>query len=211
MSRIIARARSRGPAEVGRTIASRIASEIWSDATLVMLRRDVGPDVPDRDDLLFRLADVTDAERYARDVGTDSAETFRARLVDPLRCVVVEREGRLVHASWITTGSAWTAELRRNLTPPPGGIYIFESFTRADARGLGIYPFALRNIVALAAAEGLEHAWVAVEDDNAPSLRAVGKAGFEEVFRISYRRRFGVLRIETPTGSASEIAVSFMS
>jgi ribosomal protein S18 acetylase RimI-like enzyme len=161
--------------------------------------------------LEFRIATPADADDYARDIGTDSAATFRARLSEATRCVVVVRNGRLAHASWITTAAAWTRELRCYLQPPEGDAYIYESFTTEEARGLGIYPFALRNIVSLLRSEGRGTAWVAVEDDNAASLRAVTKAGFREAFRIPYYRRLGVLKIGSPSGRAAGIASSFMS
>jgi ribosomal protein S18 acetylase RimI-like enzyme len=203
--------RARGAAEVATMVGHRLKEELWSRDVLVMFERPADLDPIAQEGLEFRVATATDADDYARDIGTDSAATFRARLSDATRCVVVVRNDRLVHASWITTAAAWTRELRRYLHPPTGDAYIYESFTAAAARGLGIYPFALRNIVALLRAEERGTAWVAVEADNAASLRAVTKAGFEEAFRIPYVRRLGVLKIGRPSGPAAEIARSFMS
>ena len=192
-------------------LGHRLAEEVWSGNGLIMFERPCDLDPIAVDGLEFRVATSGDAEDYARDIGTDSASSFRARLSDSTRCVIVGRSGRLVHASWVTTAGAWTRELRRYLRPPNDDGYIYESFTRADTRGLGIYPFALRNIVALLHSERRARAWVAVEIENAASIRAVTKAGFEEAFRIPFKRRFGLLRIGSITGPASDLATSFLS
>ena len=47
--------------------------------------------------------------------------------------------------------------------------------------------------------------WVAVEVDNIPSLKAVTKGGFEEAWRITYRRRLGILRVDAPRGPGASI------
>ena len=78
---------------------------------------------------------------------------------------------------------------------PGGDCYVYESFTRADARGLGIYPFELMGICAWAKQQGLSHVWVGVESGNAASLKAVAKVGFEPQFTISFRRNVGRLEV----------------
>ena len=50
-------------------------------------------------------------------------------------CFVVEDGDRFLHSSWVTTTGAWTREIRAYLCPPQGDAYVYESFTRADARG----------------------------------------------------------------------------
>jgi ribosomal protein S18 acetylase RimI-like enzyme len=144
-----------------------------------------------------RVATAADGPIYERDIGTDSAATFTIRLTEQTRCFVVEAPGpKLVHATWVTTSAAWTRELGGYLVVPPGDAYVYESFTRPDARGRGIYPLALAEICRELAAEGIERVWVGVEEDNEPSIRAVTKTGFRESFRIRYRRKFGHLQID---------------
>jgi hypothetical protein len=46
---------------------------------------------------------------------------------------------------------------------------------------------------------------VAVEVDNAPSLKAVKKAGFEEAFEISYQRRWGHITVSDPEGPGADL------
>jgi ribosomal protein S18 acetylase RimI-like enzyme len=200
LSKVAARARARGLAEVASLGAHRIREMASSRGGLIVLSRATGGEPPVTEGYTFRAATAADAHRYARDVGTDSARTFAARLSDATRCYVVEHEGRLLHSTWITTAAAWTREIHRYFRPPSGDAYIYESYTRAEARGRGLYPFALANIAAAEAAAGIRRLWVAVEEDNAASLRAVTKGGFEESFRVAFARRFGRLQVVEATG-----------
>ena len=196
--RTLARARSRGTGEVVRLAGARLKEAAGSGDTLVVcsLAAEIEPSAGEG--FLFRSATSDDGDLYARDVGTDSRRSFRARLSPTTSCFVVESKGRLLHATWVTTSGAWTRELQSYIRPPHGDAYVFESFTRPDARGKGVYPFALRKIASHAAGRGLGNLWVAVEAGNPSSLRAVSKAGFRPVFRLEYRRRWGRLTVQIP-------------
>ena len=189
----------------------RLKEWLSSSDDLVMFVTDARSGAPDRVDLAFRQASPSDGPRYARDIGTDSAVTFAARLSADTHCFLVDDGTTLLHASWVTTGGAWMRELRGYLVPPPGDAYVYESFTRADARGRGVYPFALANILGWAASGGISRVWVAVEEANPPSLRAVGKAGFEEAFRLPFSRSLGRLRIGAASGPDAEKARTLLS
>ena len=195
--KVLTRARARGLREVLGTGVARLREFISSADEIIILARPAGspPGPPERDDLEFVKATREDGARYARDIGTDSASTFAARLSDTTHCFLVIDKGRVLHATWATTRSAWTRELGGYLVVPEGDCYVYESFTRADARGQGIYPFSLRGICAWAARQGLQRVWVGVEAGNAASLRAVGKAGFEPQLTISFRRSVGRLEV----------------
>lgn len=166
--------------------------------------RETGGEPPSRSDLSFREAFGEDAARYARDIGTDSASTFRRRLSPWTRCFVVDDGSTFLHASWITTSRAWTSEIRGYISPPLGDAYIYESFTRPETRGRGIYPFALFSICADLGQHRIGRAWVGVETDNVPSIRAITKAGFEEAFELSFHRRIGRVQIDDLRGPLAE-------
>ena len=193
------RLRSRGVKEVIELVGGRIRDTVSSEGRLVIFCIETAVSSEGRDDIVLRRGRPEDGAAYARDIGTDSAGTFRARLSQDTWCYLVETEGsHLVHATWCTTGGAWTREVGACLVPPEGSAYVYESFTLADARGRGIYPFALRGISADLASRGIGRLWVAVESDNIPSLRAVAKAGFREASHVSFRRRWG--RVEAESG-----------
>ncbi len=206
VAKTLARARSRGLGEAAASLADQLRSVLATDGTLEFLVRGTEERSPERDDLVFRVANFGDADAYARSIGTDSAATFRARLSDETSCYLVLTDDRIAHASWATTRAAWTAELGRLVTPPAGAAYVYESFTAPELRGHGIYPFALRCICADLAARGLHEAWIGVDPTNAPSVRAITKAGFEPVLSVRYRKRWGRIDVGPVRGPRSEAA-----
>ena len=202
---------SRGAGELAGLARARMREWASSDDELIMLVRDAAAPTPafGRDPgLAFRKATPTDGTAYARAIGTDSPRTFRRRLTATAHCFLVE-SGELLHASWVTSSAAWTREIAAFIAPPPGDCYVYESFTAPAARGRGVYPFALAGICSWASGAGLDRVWVAVEGGNAPSLKAITKAGFEPSYSIRYRRRWGrvKLSVERPRGVATPSVV----
>lgn len=189
------RVRARGPIELWELVSSRIRDNVWSDDVLVVFASDTVGEPPAGGELRLTVAGPGDAADYARDIGTDSEKTFGARLSDESLCYLVRDGDRILHSSWVSLFAAWTRELRGYVVPPSGDAYVYESFTRSDARGRGVYPFALRGIRQDLASKGIRRVWVAAEADNAASLRAIEKAGFGERYRLAYRRRLGAFRL----------------
>ncbi|MDQ4064677.1 MAG: GNAT family N-acetyltransferase [Actinomycetota bacterium] len=150
--------------------------------------------VRDVEGVTFRAATAGDAPRYARDVGTDSITTFVRRLDATNRCFIVDMDDRIVHSSWFTTSKSWVGEIAAYFILPPRHGYVYESFTHPRARGRGLYPLALARICRLVADEGCPRVWVAIEEDNLSSRRAVEKAGFEAIYAIAFERRLGSVR-----------------
>src|SRR5688572_24669503 len=107
-SKLRARIKARGPAEVAALGLARTRELISSDRRLLFLARDLsavdatatgrGPEGVE-----FREAGPEDAGRYERDIGTDAGHTFAARLSDRTRCFVVIGNGHFLHSTWITT------------------------------------------------------------------------------------------------------------
>jgi GNAT superfamily N-acetyltransferase len=191
---------------------SRLSELSSSRETLILYVRPPAPLTTDRasENLRFVKASPADGVRYARDIGTESPSTFRARLAPDVHCYLVTEGDTVLHSSWLTTSGAWTREIGSYLSPPPGDAYVYESFTGPRARGRGIYPFALAGIMDRCKGDGVKLVWVGVESRNAPSIRAITKAGFEEGFRLPYARRYGKVSLEPPEGPRSRTAIGFL-
>jgi RimJ/RimL family protein N-acetyltransferase len=200
--KLTARIRARGAPEVLQVGIARARQFVSSTDELILqaLTPSMEETNASSEDLIFRRADPSDAENYARDVGTDSQGTFKQRLSESTNCWLVYTDGRVVHASWTTTSSSWLRELHRYFCPPPGHLYVYESFTRSEVRGRGVYPFALKRIAAWAASEGIRKIWVGVEKDNAASLKSIAKAGFAPAFEVAVERRLGRITVHPPFG-----------
>lgn len=208
LSKTLNRVRARGPREVWELVSSRVRDNIWSDDDLLVFSAPAGGTAPASEGLRVGAAGSDDAPSFARDIGTDSEATFKARLSDTSLCYLVRDGEKILHSSWVTLHAAWTRELRGYVIPPAGGAYVYESFTRADARGRGVYPFALGGIRADLASRGVTTVWVAAEADNIPSTKAIGKAGFEERYRLTYRRRLGWFKlVEGASGGPERLKI----
>lgn len=117
---------------------------------------------------------------------------------------MVEDGSRFLHTSWVTSARAWTSEIRGFIAPPVGDAYVYESFTRPETRGRGIYPLALHSICTELGQQRVARVWVGVEADNTPSIRAIVKGGFQEAFDLTFHGSWGVIRVEEPTGPLAE-------
>jgi hypothetical protein len=210
IGRTLHRSRARGAGEVLQLAAHRLKESWRSENELILNVRPAEPLERPGVGLTFRQTVREDGVRYARDIGTDTEKSFQARLAPDVMCFVVESGDRFLHSSWVTTTGAWTREIRAYLTPLAGDAYVYESFTRADARGRGIYPFALAGILTAMAGSGIRHVWVGVESDNIPSRKAIAKAGFREAFTLRYERRIGRLTLDEPRGPLAEQARHFV-
>lgn len=213
LSKALNRLIRRGPIEAARVAWARLRESISSEGALLMMVRDVADGAPapgDGTGFALRAATVRDGPLYARRVATDSPRTFSARLSPETHCYLVFEGDALLHSSWVTTGAAWTREIGRHIVAPEGDAYVYESFTRPEARGRGVYPFALGAISALLARAGTRRLWVAVEVDNAPSIRAVTKGGFRFSYEVRYRRRWGRVRVLGLTGPGADAGSSMV-
>jgi ribosomal protein S18 acetylase RimI-like enzyme len=196
VAKLVARAKTRGLGEIVTLGVARTREGINSDDELIFYSVDTAT-VPliERDDVTCRRATPADGAAFAHEIGTESPRTFAARLSEKTDCYLVLAGDRIVHSSWVTSGGAWTRELRAYIVPPDGAAYVYESFTGPEARGKGAYPLALTKICADLVATGITHLWVAVEAGNASSQRAVTKAGFAERARIPFGRHLGRLSV----------------
>jgi GNAT superfamily N-acetyltransferase len=204
LRRYATRIRARGPLEVTSALAGAIRSWVSSGGRLRFLIRATELTDAGLPGLTMRRATPEDAERYARDVGTDSPGTFRRRLGPQTDCCLVLEKERIVHASWVTTGGAWVGELRRYFIVPLASAYVYESYTSPNARGRGIYPAMLRYIASEAARRGLRELWIGVGADNGPSIRAISKGGFVPAFDVAFSRRLGTMGIGSISGPRSD-------
>jgi GNAT superfamily N-acetyltransferase len=176
------------------------------DTVLVVLQRPAGGPGADLPGLSIREARAEDAAAYERDIGTDLAATVRQRLSGSgSSCWIALSGGRIVHASWVVTESAWVGEADRFFVVPPGDAYIYESFTAPDVRGRGVYPAVLATISTRLGARGISRLWIAAETTNHSSLRAIQKAGFTRSFEIGARRRWGRTDVTFPEGAEPQL------
>jgi GNAT superfamily N-acetyltransferase len=185
---------------------AELRTHLWSDLTLVVLQRPAGGQAAPHSGIEIREAEPGDAPAYERDIGTSPGPAVERRLGEPgSSCWIAQEGGRIVHASWVATQAAWLGEAARSFVVPPGDAYIYESFTRPEMRGRGVYPAVLITISKTLGQRGTRMLWIAAETTNVPSLRAIEKAGFTHSFEIRVRRRAGRVHVVVPPGVAPQL------
>jgi len=115
----------------------------------------------------------------------------QARFARGCRCFAVVVDGEEVIAyGWLSTRSEWIGELSLEFTPDEGEAYIWNCFTLAPHRRLGMYRALLHGIVARAREEGLSRLWIGSIDD--PAEKADADAGFAPVLHLTVTAVAGI-------------------
>lgn len=114
------------------------------------------------------LMDRADRERVAAEI--------QQRFARGDRCVVArDRGGRVVHTRWLATGPTHIPELGRYVVPVDGQWYMYDGYTRADARGQGVDGAVRAAVFRLAQAAGAHEVISYVLGSNRPGLKAAEK------------------------------------
>lgn len=145
-------------------------------------------------DVGLSFLDPGQADAYAAfRPDADPSETQR-RLAEGHRCMAAWREGRIVHARWISPRRLESAYLGLAFELPSGAVYVHDTFTAPEARRQGItvasgvyYRDALR-------AEGIRTALGSIWPGNAPGM-AMLRANGQELIGAVGAIRLGSRRI----------------
>ncbi len=100
---------------------------------------------------------------------------------------------RLATIGWTTSGYL---ELDVSLRVScAGSAGLFDFYTYKEFRSRGYYTNALLQLLAVTRDAGLDKAYIAVDPSNVASIKAIERAGFHRLRRITKRRRFGVSQV----------------
>jgi CelD/BcsL family acetyltransferase involved in cellulose biosynthesis/GNAT superfamily N-acetyltransferase len=130
------------------------------------------------------------------DQGERSKQSFLSdvmtRIESGVHSYTVVRDNRLVHYGWLTDRSkqSFITEVQHSYQYPPNSAVMWDFYTHPASRGQGLYSQSLKQIMSDAAAQpGTEFIYIAVLADNAPSRKAIERAGF--VYHESIVRKVG--------------------
>ena len=165
-----------GPGHLIRHIGRKLASPLVEWGRLAFYARDLDGDLPlppAPRGLQLRQASVADVGRLLypeRPVTADGlAERFRR---GHLCFVALDAAGAAAHARWVSTDRAYIPELDADAVMAPGEAYMYDGYTRPDARGAGI-DGAIRSLIFLRMHEGgFRRVYSYVRADNPIGTRA---------------------------------------
>lgn len=173
-------ARQYGAGGLVQHLLARTIRPVWEHALTLMLVLE--PPVP----VLSARAPVTVGTLAPGFAGTHEgwAERWAAGHV----CYAAWFEGRLVHHCWVSRRDTPVGEIHATLRLGPEEAYVYDCFTDATCRGLGIFPAVLSFVGRELATQGVSRIWIAVEHQNRSSAKAIRKAGFHPAGTVTYRR-----------------------
>lgn len=142
---------------------------------------------PFEPDTRCRWLDVGDAHAYALANPELKADEFRRRLGAGLRCwAMVAADGRLMHALWVASGSAFIDYLDYALPLGTTDAYLFQSYTPAAFRGQRHATVALRALKHALLTEGVRRTVSCVQPDRAIAYPPVFRAGARPVAYVGW-------------------------
>lgn len=182
-----------GPREVLRRLAQRGRQRLWLDEEHVWYQLDLSssPAAPwvDHDGLTLRPASGEALDAFA-ELPTMEPHHARRLVADGGEPWIVMDGDAPAFVCWLYRSTApVTAAPRGRLRLPEGAVVLEDSVAAERARGRGIAPMTWRALASTLQAEGRRALLTKVETGNAPSRRAVTKAGFREVGVMRLRRR----------------------
>jgi len=100
-----------------------------------------------------------------------------------------ELDGEFVHLTWISFDEAYVGSLERKIRVYPNSAYVYDTYTVPEYRGLGIAPKVMNAALHyLYKTKKIRTAYMAISEDNVPSLRTAQKETFRKIGAITYTR-----------------------
>ncbi|HWI50862.1 MAG TPA: GNAT family N-acetyltransferase [Symbiobacteriaceae bacterium] len=177
-------ARQYGVRGLVRYLALRLVRPVWSSASVMMLVAEppaaaVAARAPIRIDLMS-----AEAARASGFMNPDWENRWKHGDV----CYGAWLNGVCVHHSWVTRGDTYIGETKSYLAIGPDEAYIYDCFTAGECRGMGIFPAVLSHVASALFGTGVTRVWIAVEEENRSSLKAIQKGGFRFAGEILFRK-----------------------
>jgi GNAT superfamily N-acetyltransferase len=177
-------ARQYGTAGLVRHLLARVVRPLWEHASAELLVLEPpAPGVTARTALRVAIL----APEAARASGQSTPE-WEQRWSRGEVCYAGWVEQRFVHHSWVARNDTYLGEVHGWLRLGSGEAYVYDCFTDGSCRGLGIFPAVLSHMGQELFIAGVSRIWIAVEQENRSSLKAIQRAGFRPAGSVSYRR-----------------------
>lgn len=181
VNRAVSLLRERGPAHVPLVLLRLATSCFLRFGRVVFFVREIDgqwetPDTPAG--ITLRLACPSELPRLVsgRPPEPGLADRFGQRFRRGDLCIVaVEADGAVARSSWVTTAPTWIPELDMEIVPRPGEAYLYDGYTRPDARRRGIDGAVRCFVFDMLRAAAFTRVYSYCRGDNAPALRAANR------------------------------------
>jgi SAM-dependent methyltransferase/ribosomal protein S18 acetylase RimI-like enzyme len=139
--------------------------------------------------------------------GAEGESLARERLRNGDQCIVaLDREGRPLHARWVTTAVTPIPELAQAIAVAPGEAYFYDGYTLREVRGRGVDAAVRRHIFKLLREAGFVRVYSYVRSGNEAAVRAAARLQ-RPVGRAYYVRLRGLRPLVIARGEAKRLVI----
>lgn len=178
MSKALSLLREKGSARVPLVLLRLATSYFFRFGRVVFFMRELDgqwetPDAPAG--IAVRLARPSELPRLVsgRPPEPGLPDRFGKRFRRGDLCIVaVEADGAVARSSWVTAAATWIPELDMEIVLRPGEAYLYDGYTRPDARRRGIDGAVRCFVFDRLRAAGFTRVYSYCRGDNGPALRA---------------------------------------
>ena len=193
------------PAGLVVRILRRLLKPLLETGTVTFFVRDLQDDEPPAPSLPgIVVRQLQRAEKEELLHGSDPArgwQALEARFDSSDLCfAALDEQGRALHTRWVTLSGAHIPELDREFVPGKDAVYVYDAYTRPDARRRGLDSAVRHGVFSEMRKAGKRRVYSYARGDNPDGLRAAARhqkdAGTVRYLRLLRSRpfRFGVAR-----------------
>jgi SAM-dependent methyltransferase len=210
-----------GLRHVVRHVGHKLASPLLRWGRLEFYVRDLADPLPEpspRQPLELRQASPHELAQLVLDGKPTPLEALAERFRRGHLCfVAVDADGRIAHSRWVARDRAHVLELACDVVLRPGEAYMYDGYTRPDARGTGVDGAMRLFIFGAMRRAGCRSVCSYANADNPVSLRAarrlqrqagsvryLGVAGLRPLVRVAGRERIPKLVPSQPAEQEAE-------
>lgn len=180
----------------------RIPFFFFTKSRLILFRKEAdisGSDKPRDNGLAVRRINYANVKDAGSMDSRLQVREFEGMLDDKEEGFFIYSDGQVIHRSWAIVGPGkaplFYDYIHIDLKPDEALIHYCS--TKEGYRNKGVFKGALRYISGeLSGASGVRKIYIAVEEKNAASLKAVKDSGFTEYGRFGFIRFLGIKRVK---------------
>lgn len=151
--------------------------------------------IENEDKVNVRIAQNSDISILRRNFAKFKGGKAEERLNSGHLCFIAERNGDVVHYSWVAFKEIYLKELNRKLRMESDVAYIYDGYTVPEFRGMGISSLVAAKIFEYLLKNGFNKAYYLISSNNHPSLRVAEKIGSRNIGEITSIRLFKLRKL----------------
>lgn len=145
----------------------------------------------------FNIEDIDELSEFTR----RSPEEIIGRLYRNHKCFTAKQNSRIVYCAWVNFSNIEVEDIGYKAFLDGKAAYIYDGFTDLKYRNRGISKDGINHILGYLKDNDFNRCYIAVKDENTPSVKSIKKAGFIPEyglsgFKLSKHKRYTINHAE---------------